>query len=351
MKKSKVAGGSRHGHVTHWWGLAALLVLLSTGANAQEANMMVPPRVVITDPADKGIVTTTADSITVSGTAHDDDPVVEVRWKHARGISGQASGIEQWITPPISLDMGSNQIRVTAVDAAGNETYKYIVVMREAAPEGGPGAPASEDSGDKVDAALLPAAAATSTAAAAMTDANADSADPRAPGGGDAPAVDESYTVGPGDVLEISLWKDESLSRVVSVLPDGNISFPLMGAVHVDGKTVSQIREMVAEQIGRYVPEPVVAVSIQQVNSLIIYIIGRVNRPGNYPLRQNVDVLQALTMAGGLTPFAEEKNIKVFRKTADGGTEIFAFNYKEVTRGENMDQNVALERGDIIVVP
>ena len=338
---------------------------------AEYRNVMAPPRLVIESPSTNGMNSTTDDQIVISGTAVDEDPVVEIRWKHMKGISGSATGTNEWKSPPIPLDMGTNRIQITAVDAAGNETLRRVEIIREAAPVADAAVDSDSAQSQAVETtspeveesapmAISSTAAAVSETPAAHNEASmaveaanddsvpADTVSEAAPAA--TAGVDEKYTVGPGDVLEISLWKDESLTRIVTVLPDGNISFPLLGKLHVQGKTVSRIREEAAIQIAKYAPDPVVTVAVQQVNSLVIYIIGRVNRPGNYALTRNVDILQALTMAGGLTPFADEEDIKVFRKV-DGTTAVYPFNYKEVISGSAMDQNIELIRGDIIVVP
>jgi polysaccharide export outer membrane protein len=169
------------------------------------------------------------------------------------------------------------------------------------------------------------------------------------------PAADEPpaglapYVIGPGDVLEISVWKDEALSRQVVVLPSGNISFPLVGEVTAAGKTVTALQEELTRRITRYVPDPVLTVGVQQVNSLMIYVIGRVNHPGRFVLNTEVNVLQALAMAGGLNQFAKKGKVLVFRENG-GQTQIFNFDYGDVSMGEGLAQNIRLERGDVIVV-
>jgi len=164
------------------------------------------------------------------------------------------------------------------------------------------------------------------------------------------PAIGQSYLIGPGDVLEISVWKEEALTKLVTVLPDGKISFPLIGETMATGKTVAQLKDEIETRLARYVPDPVLSVSIYQMNSLNIYVVGRVNKPGRFALNANADVLQALAMAGGLNSFAKRGQIKVFRKQ-DGNTKIFDFDYDDVTDGKKLDQNIQLVRGDVIVVP
>jgi polysaccharide export outer membrane protein len=158
------------------------------------------------------------------------------------------------------------------------------------------------------------------------------------------------YIIGPGDVLDISVWKDEALTKLVTVLPDGKITFPLIGEAKAGGKTVAQLKEELEKKLNRYAPGVDLSLLVQQVNSMLIYVIGRVNNPGRFVLNANVDVLQALSMAGGLNPFAKRGKVKIYRKTPRG-TEIFNFDYDDVTGGKNLEQNIMLKRGDVIVVP
>ena len=161
---------------------------------------------------------------------------------------------------------------------------------------------------------------------------------------------DAEYIIGSGDVLIISIWKDEALTREVAVLPDGTISFPLIGSVMAGGKTVGELKKDIEGRIKRYVPDPVLSVVVKNVNSMFIYVIGRVNNPGRFILNGTVNVLQALAMAGGLTPFADNNGIKIFR--SEGGTNaILKFRYNDVAKGKHLEQNIMLKRGDVIVVP
>ena len=158
------------------------------------------------------------------------------------------------------------------------------------------------------------------------------------------------YIIGPGDVLDISVWKDEALSKLVTVLPDGRISFPLIGEVKAGGKTVAQLSRELKEKLVRYVPDLDLSVVVHQVNSMLIYVVGKVNNPGRFVLNANIDVLQALAMAGGFNPFAKKSKIKIFRDEG-GKTRIFSFDYDDVTKGEKLEQNILLKRGDVVVVP
>jgi polysaccharide biosynthesis/export protein len=157
------------------------------------------------------------------------------------------------------------------------------------------------------------------------------------------------YRIGPGDVLNIAVWKNQDLTRQLTVLPDGTLQFPLIREVKAEGKTIQELEEMLITKLKEFVPEPDLSVSVFQVNSMVIYVIGKVNNPGRFPINTNIDVLQALAVAGGLNPFAKEKEVAVFRKT-DGKTAIFNFNYQEVSEGKNLEQNIMLNRGDVIVV-
>ena len=158
------------------------------------------------------------------------------------------------------------------------------------------------------------------------------------------------YIIGPGDSLHISVWKNEDLTKLLTVLPDGKISFPLIGDVMAEGKTVAQLRKELKGRISRFVPDPVLSVLVQQVNSMLIYVVGKVNNPGRFILNCNIKVLHGLALAGGLNPFAERNKIKIFREEGDN-TRIFHFRHDSVSTGKNMEQNIRLKRGDVIVVP
>ncbi|HOM28991.1 MAG TPA: polysaccharide biosynthesis/export family protein [Deltaproteobacteria bacterium] len=166
-----------------------------------------------------------------------------------------------------------------------------------------------------------------------------------------APGSSETdYLVGPGDVLMISIWKDESLTQEVLVLPDGTISFPLVGLIKAEDKTISELKAEIEKRIAKYVPEPVLWVSVKNINSAYIYVLGRVHNPGRFTLNSRVSVLQALAIAGGLTPFADKNDITIFR-TELGKTNLIRFRYDDVIEGEHTEDNIILKRGDVIIVP
>ncbi len=158
------------------------------------------------------------------------------------------------------------------------------------------------------------------------------------------------YQLSPEDVLEISVWKEEGLSKEVLVRPDGGISFPLAGDMQAAGKTAQQIQLEITRRLTKFIAQPVVSVTVLKVVGNKIYVIGRVNKPGEYVVGRYVNVLQALSMAGGLTVFAAENDIKVLRK-GDGWDMVFPFHYSEVRKGQNLEQNIILKGGDVVVVP
>lgn len=162
------------------------------------------------------------------------------------------------------------------------------------------------------------------------------------------PASD--YVIGPGDLIGISVWRDESLTRTVVVLPDGKISFPLVGELAAEGKTVAQLKQDLENSLSRYMADANLTVEVKQSNSMIVYITGRVNSPGRQLLVANTNVLQALSMAGGPNPFARKNKIRIFRQQ-EGKTAMFSFNYDDVMEGRHLETNIELKRGDVIIVP
>ncbi len=160
----------------------------------------------------------------------------------------------------------------------------------------------------------------------------------------------EGYVVGVGDILGISVWKDDALTRQVTVLPDSTISFPLIGRLKAGGLTLDQVRAAISERLSRFIPDPVISIDVMRINSLMIYVIGKVNRPGRFELAGNINVLQALALAGGLNPYAKSGKVKIFRESGTK-TAIMPFNYDAVTKGRGLEQNIVLGRGDVVVVP
>ena len=158
------------------------------------------------------------------------------------------------------------------------------------------------------------------------------------------------YMVQPSDVLHISVWREEDLNQEVLVRPDGGFSFPLAGDIDARGKTVEALRAEIVDRLSHLIPELVVTVSVIQINGNKIYVIGQVNRPGEFIVNPQVDVMQALSMAGGATAFAELNEIFVLRRQDDKQIQL-PFRFNDVVRGRDLEQNILLESGDVLVVP
>ena len=158
------------------------------------------------------------------------------------------------------------------------------------------------------------------------------------------------YGIQPGDVLEISVWREPDLQREVLVRPDGGLSFPLVGDLQATGKNISTLTAEVTEKLGKFIPDPEVSISVKQITGNRIYVLGRVNRPGEFAVMRPVSVIQALSMAGGLTPYAERDDIMVLRGAGET-QQSMPFDYEAVERGESLDQNILLQPGDVVVVP
>ena len=163
-------------------------------------------------------------------------------------------------------------------------------------------------------------------------------------------AQDPNYTVKPGDMLAISVWKEPDLQKETLVRPDGSFSFPLVGEVDAKGKTVADLNKTISQRLTKFISDPVVTVSIQEIKGNKVYVIGQVNKPGEFIMNPSVDVMQALSMAGGMTPFAQVGDIVVLRRTPTGKQSL-PFRYTDVVKGRRMDQNIDPKAGDVVVVP
>ena len=163
-------------------------------------------------------------------------------------------------------------------------------------------------------------------------------------------AADKPYYIGPGDVLEISVWKDPELSRNVVVPPDGVISFPLIDNIAATNLSVAELRKLVTQKLSAFIPDVTVTVMLIEINSLKAYVIGKVKSPGEFDINLESNVMQILSKAGGLTPFASDGNIKILRQK-DAKIIQIPFDYGEVEKGKNLEQNILLQPGDVVVVP
>jgi polysaccharide export outer membrane protein len=162
---------------------------------------------------------------------------------------------------------------------------------------------------------------------------------------------DNTYVIGNDDMLAINVWKEPDVSRTIPVRSDGKISLPLAGELQAAGHTPLKLEQDIAAKLKSYIAEPEVTVIVQQVNSQKFNILGMVNRPGSYPIVNSSTVLDAIATAGGFRDFAKQKAIYILRQNSDGTQTRIAFNYKDVVKGKNPDQNVKLLPRDTIVVP
>jgi polysaccharide export outer membrane protein len=162
---------------------------------------------------------------------------------------------------------------------------------------------------------------------------------------------DNSFVIGNDDQLAINVWKEPDLTRTIPVRSDGKISLPLVGEIQAEGRTPLQLEEDIAAKLKSFITEPEVTVIVEQINSQKFNILGQVNKPGSYPLSTATTVLDAIAAAGGFRDFAKQKSIYILRQNASGGEARLEFNYKEVIKGKNPQQNIKLEPRDTIVVP
>jgi polysaccharide export outer membrane protein len=165
----------------------------------------------------------------------------------------------------------------------------------------------------------------------------------------DAPAP-PPYTIQPGDVLTVSVWNEKDLTMEVLVRPDGALSFPLVGEIQALGHSVEDVRQTIAKRLKPYVADPTVSLAVKQVNGNLIYVIGKVNKPGQFTFSQALDVMQALSLAQGMTPYAAVNDIHILHRDSSGLRSI-PFRYGDVEKGHHLEQDIMLHSGDTVVVP
>ncbi|MGA2399426.1 MAG: polysaccharide biosynthesis/export family protein [Steroidobacteraceae bacterium] len=206
-------------------------------------------------------------------------------------------------------------------------------------------------------AASAPVAGAAGAGSPAMAPPSSDAVPKPAPGftpvatpTSNSNAVSKDYLLQPGDELQIAVWKETDLTADVFIRPDGGISFPLAGDLPAAGHTVADLTAMLEKRVRRYEPDAVVTVMVKAAIGNRVYVIGKVNRPGDFALNRPIDVMQALSLAGGATPFANTNHIRVLRRDGDH-IKAIAFRYGDVQRGRRLDQNILLKSGDTVVVP
>lgn len=163
-------------------------------------------------------------------------------------------------------------------------------------------------------------------------------------------ALAAEYLLNPGDQLHISVWGEDNLQQDVLILPDGTLSFPLVGTLHAAGKDLASLRMTIARKLKPFVPDATVTVTVTATSGNLVYIIGKVNQPGTYTLIRPTDVMQALSLAGGLARFAKEDEIRILRRQGKAQRSI-PFDYSRVIAGQDLTTNILLESGDTIVVP
>jgi polysaccharide export outer membrane protein len=164
------------------------------------------------------------------------------------------------------------------------------------------------------------------------------------------PASPAGYKLQPGDVLQVVVWKETDLQSEVLIRPDGGISFALAGDVQAAGRTTEELRVELENRVRKLVPGAVVTVAVKAANGNRVFVIGKVNRPGDFALNRPIDVMQALGLAGGTTPFADTNSIRVLHRDGTRQTSV-RFRYSDVARGRNLEQNVLLQSGDTVIVP
>ena len=159
------------------------------------------------------------------------------------------------------------------------------------------------------------------------------------------------YHLNPGDKLEITVWEEEKLKQEVVVLPDGTISFPLAGRVSAAGKTTEDLANLLRERLSKFIPDAEINVRLLAAEGNMIYVTGEVANPGAFVMKSPTNIMQALSMAGGLTAFAKKNSIIVLRNEKDGRNKSLPFEYGDVEDGDNIESNILLQSGDTIVVP
>ena len=173
---------------------------------------------------------------------------------------------------------------------------------------------------------------------------------PMAPTAATIAVAPADYVIGPSDLLAIVVWKEKDLTVDVVVRPDARLSVPLLNDVQAAGLTPEQMRLMLTQSLARFIQQPIVSVVVKQIANNRVFIAGQVLKPGPYPLAGPTTVLQVISMAGGVTEFADRKNIMVTRMER-GGQRTFHFNYGDVIKGKSLEQNILLKAGDTIMVP
>lgn len=163
-------------------------------------------------------------------------------------------------------------------------------------------------------------------------------------------AEESKFVVLPGDLLQISVWKEEGMDQEVLVLPDGTITFPLVGTLQVQGMALEELKLALSEELQSLIPDAAVAVSVKAPTGHKVSVIGQVQKPGEIILSNSMGVMQALSQVGGLTPYANENNIVIIRKNAEGKKEKISFPYAAIAKGNDLEKDIDLIPGDVVIV-
>ncbi|MES2821968.1 MAG: polysaccharide biosynthesis/export family protein [Pseudomonadota bacterium] len=161
------------------------------------------------------------------------------------------------------------------------------------------------------------------------------------------------YKINSGDVLSVHVWNEDNVSqKEILVRPDGRISIPIVGEVVVAGKSIATVKDELSTRLSSIlIDKPVVTVSIIQLSGNTVFVLGKVARPGQYIILGQLDVTQALALAGGTTTFAQESDIKVLRRNHEGKQKSINFNYAKIVSGKNLEDNILIQSGDVVIVP
>jgi len=161
---------------------------------------------------------------------------------------------------------------------------------------------------------------------------------------------ESQYKLSAGDDLEVFVWREEELSRPVTISPDGSLAYPLVGQIQAAGLTLAELKDVISERIRGYIPKALVTVTLTKVNGYRIYVLGEVNKPGEFVPGNYVSIAQALTLAEGLTSYGNGGSIKVVRQR-NGEEQVIKFNYDRFKKGRDISSNIRLESGDVVMVP
>lgn len=158
------------------------------------------------------------------------------------------------------------------------------------------------------------------------------------------------YRLQPGDEIELSVWGEEELQQTAIIRPDGKFGYPLAGEIVAAGRTTAEIQTELARKLSAYIPEAVVTISVTGIEGNRIYVIGQIKNPGSFVMNPTINVLQALSLAGGTTPFAALNDIIIIRGSG-ANQRVLRFAYNDIEKGRKLEQNIQLESGDVVIVP